>query len=249
MAALLVLGVSRPLVVRHGPIALVLVVLLLWLTARLVGRLARRMEERADEVAHGEQHDDGVYARALETIYEANRVPAVLARKRRPHPDLYDRMEAAGVVPGYPRPAAPSRPRTLLALLLPLTLVLVTVLGARISVFFDLDRETEQAQLRRMAFTGADVPALEQLALIRQQHGDLSGAAVLLEAVTAAHPDHYEHAATLAESYVQLGRCEDARRALGSAEAAWHAEDGLAGPPEELVSTRASVWECAPHAN
>jgi Zn-dependent protease with chaperone function len=69
----------------------------------------RRMEARADSVAlvH-EGPSPGTYARALERLYELNRLPAVL-RGRLTHPNLYDRLLAAGVTPEYPRPAAPPR--------------------------------------------------------------------------------------------------------------------------------------------
>lgn len=71
--------------------------------------LSRRMETRADHLALGQQTSDGVYAQALEKIYRANHLPAVSLNKRQTHPDLYDRMVAAGVTPEYPRPGRPKR--------------------------------------------------------------------------------------------------------------------------------------------
>ena len=50
----------------------------------------------------------GTYARALEKIYEANLLPVVL-REKRVHPDLYDRLVAAGATPAYARPKPPPR--------------------------------------------------------------------------------------------------------------------------------------------
>ncbi|HEY1693684.1 MAG TPA: M48 family metalloprotease [Polyangiaceae bacterium] len=97
------------------------------LFARLVGRpFARRMEERADAIAARAGPDDGTYARALEAIYAANLVPAVLA-VRGAHPHLYDRMVAAGVTPSWPRPVPPSRPRLRAALLACLGVTMVTL--------------------------------------------------------------------------------------------------------------------------
>ena len=75
-------------------------------------RLGRRMEKRADQVALKHQEDPAVYARALERLYQTNQMPAVTPRRRiRPavHPDLYDRMLAAGITPEFPRPAAPGK--------------------------------------------------------------------------------------------------------------------------------------------
>ena len=48
-----------------------------------------------------------MYARALARIYEDSLLPAVNSRKVESHPDLYDRMEAAGITPDFLRPARP----------------------------------------------------------------------------------------------------------------------------------------------
>src|SRR5207248_490847 len=81
-----------------------------WLLAVvLLRRLGRRMEERADREARVYEGDPGTYARALEKLYEANVLPVVLRGKRTVHPHLYDRLVAAGTTPAYPRPAAPPR--------------------------------------------------------------------------------------------------------------------------------------------
>ena len=78
-----------------------------FLILSLTQRLSRRMERRADAAAAGSMADSSIYARALEKIYEVNLIPATLPGKRRSHPDLYDRMLAAGVTPGYQRPRPP----------------------------------------------------------------------------------------------------------------------------------------------
>jgi Zn-dependent protease with chaperone function len=74
-------------------------------------RLGRRMEKRADQVAVKHQESPAVYARALERLYQTNQSPAVMPRRMRPsvHPDLYDRMLAAGITPDYPKPAPPAK--------------------------------------------------------------------------------------------------------------------------------------------
>lgn len=71
-------------------------------------RLGRRMEKRADQIALENQADPAVYARALERLYQTNQMPAVVPRRgARVHPDLYDRMLAAGITPNFPKPAPP----------------------------------------------------------------------------------------------------------------------------------------------
>jgi len=92
--------------------------------------LARRMEKRADAAAASHAVLPAVYARALEKLYEANQMPAVMPKRSRlPHPDLYDRMLAAGVTPAYDRPRSPSRVSWT-------TFLLSTVLGMLIVVNF-----------------------------------------------------------------------------------------------------------------
>jgi Zn-dependent protease with chaperone function len=70
-------------------------------------RLSRRREVRADKVATDNAINATTYARALERIYEANQMPAVMRSNRMIHPHLYDRMLTAGVTPDYPRPKRP----------------------------------------------------------------------------------------------------------------------------------------------
>jgi Zn-dependent protease with chaperone function len=98
----------RPLWVAFGPgalgILLVSTVILWW----LIRWLGKRLEIRADAAALANQGEAGVYARALARLYEDNQTPAVLPERRQIHPNLYDRLLAAGVTPDYPRPAVPA---------------------------------------------------------------------------------------------------------------------------------------------
>jgi Zn-dependent protease with chaperone function len=79
--------------------------------ARIAVRdFSNRMEKRADAMAKEHEGESaGAYARALERLYQFNHAPAVLGG-RNTHPDLYDRLVAAGVTPDYPRPRAPEAP-------------------------------------------------------------------------------------------------------------------------------------------
>jgi Zn-dependent protease with chaperone function len=73
-------------------------------------RLSRAMEKRADQVAAESIEEATVHARALERLYQASQMPAVQSKESsHTHPDLYDRMVAAGLKPDYPRPAAPAK--------------------------------------------------------------------------------------------------------------------------------------------
>lgn len=86
-----------------------IVAFLAWVVLAIVltRKLSRRMEKRADKIAVENQGEAGVYARALERLYRDNLMPAVMPNNRLPHPNLYDRMLAAGIAPEYPRPAKP----------------------------------------------------------------------------------------------------------------------------------------------
>jgi hypothetical protein len=79
------------------------------LLLKLAKRIARRMERHADDAAIQGTADAAIYARALEKIYQANQLPAVMRSNNMVHPHLYDRMLAAGVTPDYPRPQPPGR--------------------------------------------------------------------------------------------------------------------------------------------
>jgi Zn-dependent protease with chaperone function len=101
---------SIPLGFTYGPwVALTCPVLMILLLLVMI-RVGGKMEERSDRVGRQQEGESsGAYARALESIYRANLLPAVMRGKRQVHPHLYDRMIAAGSPPDYPRPAPPPR--------------------------------------------------------------------------------------------------------------------------------------------
>lgn len=95
-------------------------------------RLSNRMEKRADRIAAENQENPAVYARALEVLYQANQMPAVMPpTSKKIHPDLYDRMTAAGVVPLYKRPKPPHRMSWTVALFYFAALVQIGILIGR----------------------------------------------------------------------------------------------------------------------
>ena len=109
VVALSLVMLATPWLSALGLTGGLLVFLLVVVGALLVRRVARRMEERADKLAAEQSIDPAVYARALEKLYEANLMPAVTGSKHRAHPDLWDRMVAAGATPAYEKPAAPPK--------------------------------------------------------------------------------------------------------------------------------------------
>ncbi|QDV03492.1 M48 family metalloprotease [Engelhardtia mirabilis] len=107
--AVLPLPLALPLGVQFGVwysfYAFVPTLVLLMATRRLL----RSFEEHADRHGARAQAGEGTYAHALEALHRANLLPAVIGDRRRPHPDLYDRMVAAGVQPQFERPLPPSK--------------------------------------------------------------------------------------------------------------------------------------------
>ena len=80
-------------------------------------RLGRHMEVRADAIASVNEGEEAAYAQALQRLYEVNQMPAVMSGRRRIHPNLYDRLAAAGITPDFPKPDPPQR-YTLMSILL-----------------------------------------------------------------------------------------------------------------------------------
>lgn len=110
----------------HG-LGVILAFVGMWLVGMFSRKLSRRMEVRADAEATRCQADEGVYARALEKLHQANLLPAVNVNNRQSHPHLYDRLTAAGITPGYHRPKGPAKTT-------PLQIGIYLVLGVLIAL-------------------------------------------------------------------------------------------------------------------
>jgi Zn-dependent protease with chaperone function len=98
-----------PLIHTFGIFALYGLIAITILVPRVFGKLSRKLESRADQMAKAEEGDAGTYARALTRIHEDRLIPAVTSKTRaRTHPDLYDRLIAAGITPDFPKPPPPT---------------------------------------------------------------------------------------------------------------------------------------------
>lgn len=205
------IAAGRLLHASFGPWALVGGFAFVLLLILMLRRLARRMEERADAIA-GSQQDATVYARALEKIYEANMIPAVLTGKRRVHPHLYDRLLASGVQPDYPRPKPPPRWPSTAAMAAAILLVAVLSLGLRVGLLLGsvMLRGHEPALLAFIAADGGEAAEAADLADLRDASGDHEAAAALFEAAVMLEPDDVYYAARLAILLARTGQCEAA---------------------------------------
>lgn len=99
----------HPLLHRFDVGGFFLLLALTVLVPKALRGLSQKLEKRADGIAHAHETEPGVYAGALARLYEDGLLPAVNSRKMASHPDLYDRMEAAGITPDFPRPARPGK--------------------------------------------------------------------------------------------------------------------------------------------
>jgi Zn-dependent protease with chaperone function len=95
----------NPMIHAFGFLGLMALLLNTTVTPRLFLIVSRKMESRADQLAAGQQSDPATYARALQRLCADRLTPAVFKTKHKTHPDLYERLQAAGITPDFPRPA------------------------------------------------------------------------------------------------------------------------------------------------
>jgi Zn-dependent protease with chaperone function len=198
--------VILPTVLRLGgewawlaPWPFVLVVLVLF------RQVQRALERRADAVAHGVS---AAYAAALETVYRTNATPAVLGRSAM-HPDLLDRMAAAGVTPEWPRPRPVPSIRALIALLVVLAAAAFAGGEYLRSTLARVQDDDRVGLTLLLAMEGRPYDA-GRLALWHFENGDDSGALALFRAAEAMDEDDPTWPAWVVNVASHQGRCEDA---------------------------------------
>jgi Zn-dependent protease with chaperone function len=216
----------------------------------------RHLEVRADDVARRGDETAGTYARALEKLYRDNAAPVVAERRRAPHPDLYDRMLAAGIEPSYPRPAPPSRAWKLAGGAISLACTLPPAIALLTAPMFGHASSEDPA--RAMALSVAirgDRQDVLGLAMALDARDDLVGALSVARAATALYPDDVSAPALEAMLRSRRRECAAARSALEQAAA--RARDVQPPSPGDhpsseeawLHSARAWVETCAGPVN
>src|SRR6185369_9417352 len=211
-------------------------------------RVGRRMEVRADAIGLGTEGSAGVYARALERMYETNLVPAVMRGRLRVHPPLWDRMVAAGVTPDYPRPRPPGRWKAFF-----LQMLLVIVFGAGWIVMdavvpgFLAPRLLEQgtAEAFRIGVKG-DLAALWRLAKLRGRQGRVDEEVALWKADSELEPYDFSAPARLAFLEAGRGHCTEAARHLSAAKERYTELGNEDDDEEEIPEAQKAVAACVP---
>jgi Zn-dependent protease with chaperone function len=201
----------KPLVAVFGWLVAVVMPLAALVVAFASRLLSRVLERRADAAGKQTETQPGLYARALETLHRVNLAPAVESSRGTTHPNLYDRMIAAGVTPDYPRPRPPGGARAIL---------LLAVMGIVVGVGGLLGRGTWEMQGEsavRTALFGTTHVDLGRRALAAWDT-DLATSAVLFRAAGEMGPVYVAYPANEAIALAALGRCDEARRALAEAQ-------------------------------
>jgi Zn-dependent protease with chaperone function len=183
------------------------------LTALLVAlvwrRMSRKLEARADAGAHASLG----YARALEKIYQANLMPAVM-RRARSHPHLYDRLQAAGATLDYPRPEPPPRLTVPIGVLFVLLFAYVVAPAAMLQLAGE--GGDESSLHARLAATGGAAWELGELGRRAREQERFDDAALLFSGAGQLAPNEVYYAVQRLDLLVQARRCEEARAELGS---------------------------------
>jgi Zn-dependent protease with chaperone function len=239
------IALAKPLLAGGSPGPFAIAMLGSYAVLIFARRLFRRMEVRADKAAHTHQGDEGTYARALARLTEVNAMPVVIRNQAGVHPDLYDRLLAAGVTPAYARPQMPSRLRALAAI------------GAAIAIPFGgliALRSGLSAAKSALAGTGGaaeiavlsvigDADAIGHLALSCERRGDMEGAAALYAVASEATDIEPFYAAKQGMALASAGRCEQAEAAVVAAEE-MHLVFEREGDASLVAAARLAVSDC-----
>ncbi len=216
--------------------------------------LWQRMEERADAGARRLDDEPSSLARALEKLYEANLVPAVLRSQSGPHPSLYDRLEDAGVVPEYPRPEPPPWAAAAKAALVGFVLSV----GGLVSVAIGLGTADQDDEFRLLLAAGTNEECAWELGNLAWLRADARGscaspgcwasrsreAAILWRAAAAVDEEEVLYLANSAEAWTQMGRCQEAKRDLALARHRTRLGGARPGGKKRLKQARHAVEAC-----
>jgi Zn-dependent protease with chaperone function len=217
VVALLPVACWRPIITAWGLAVFVGVAAATCVFLLSTRRIWRRMEVRADAAAQRDEDDAGTYARTLERLYEENLIPAVVAGAQVIHPNLYDRMLAAGTEPDFPRPAPPPRSARIIAFTAAIGVCAVLGLGLPVASSYLMSGGPEEAAVSLALFCGG-AKDLEWLGYQESERNDPERALVFYRAAAALEPSSVWYASRVAVTLAGLGRLDEAAAALAEAE-------------------------------
>lgn len=242
MIVFLLLVAIPPVAGTWGFRGMIVLLLAMWGLSFALLALSRRLERSADSVAKASEGEAGREAASLEKLYRAQLLPVVQgASYSRSHPDLWDRLLAAGVQPSYPRPKPP-RFRPLLFLATFGIIALWIFLTPRAG---DAVRSLLSDEEARIAFDvgvlGRTVRGFYELSLLRLGQGKVSEGADFYRLSFEGSTRSVDSALFLTQLEAMAGRCQDARATFRMAHT-------LRGASEEedigWTSARALVESC-----
>jgi len=220
MFAVFPLGLARPAIAAMGPLGIVALYAPVVLASLFASKTLRKSEERADGVAHDHIEDRKAYTTALAKLHEANLTPAVMGSSRRQvHPNLYDRLVAAGHPPDYVRPEPPNKWRMIAGAVVMAVLLLLsqTLLQASPVLAKKTSDDREAAEIARVALSGGDRASLFRLANLRAHDDRWHEARWLISGARSLAPNHHETIALDARIATMTDRCAYARSAIADA--------------------------------
>lgn len=214
------LAIAQPVVSQWGILALGSMFWLMLLGLGAYARWSRRLEMDADAAGHADEQVEGALARSLERIHRVQLIPAVLGARGNSHPDLYDRMVAAGVPPAYPRPERPPKRRLVLTLLVAPAVLMAVLITLKLAPTLWHARDRENLLPARWAVSmGGGPRELSDLAQIYARKGELKRAIQLLTACCKLNDEDALYPAMLARCLARDQQCGQAEAALADADA------------------------------
>jgi len=222
---------------------------LLTLFGAQVGRHLTGAEENADSVARSVDGNRFVYASALEKLHRHNLIPAVTGQKIKGHPDLYDRLVAAGAEPEFPRPLAPVRGRGETAVILAMFIAFMGAVLLKTGPFMAVvapSSDSINTWLSVGIDGGASALGLMKVAEGEHRRGAFDSSRLLYRHAAKSHPApgiFYNWALSSAAA----GDCIEARQAVAAAKAVTDPASSASGSHLNDSEIAAFVEACVPH--
>jgi Zn-dependent protease with chaperone function len=214
------LVIVRPLAMELGVGMLAAALIGLFAWCFVIVQIARRMERRADAVAQANEAAEWQYACALESIYRHNLVPPVMGIRGQLHPELYDRLIAAGRTPDYLRPKPPRKIWSVIAIIsgiAPFVALLSTGFVAMSSAA--LAPQDEQRQYIALVAGYAPGWCIDNLGLLQYDAGNYSEAYIYFRAGMVIDKESDAAPGYLALACLKMGRMDEAAAAVREARA------------------------------